>query len=71
MGHNDHFRKIGQFTLAFSAILFHSFSDISSQLPVFSVELYQEVDHWFYPLCMAGIFIVFHAGKSRAQMCNR
>ena len=47
--------------------LFQSFSDISSQLPVFSpisVELYQKMDHWLYPLIMPGIFIVFHAVRA-------
>ena len=34
------------------------------------MELYQKMDHWLYPLCMAGIVTVFHAGKSIAQMCS-
>ena len=65
-----HFRKLNSYSCFYFRFYFTLISTwFHCPLPV-SMALYQKMDHWLYPLCMAGIFIAFHAGKSEVQMCS-
>ena len=71
---NDRFRRIGQLLLLLVPPVFTVLSsDISTQFHCLLLSSYRALSEngsLFLPLCMAGIFIVFHAGKSSAQICS-